>query len=68
MKKYILKCLNRLLFAFLVIGSSYMGYSQISHPGGVDDEDPQAPIDGFLGVGLIVGTAYGAYKLLRKEK
>lgn len=40
-------------------------------PGGeddIDDETPQAPIDGFLTIGLIAGAAIGFRKHLKKSK
>lgn len=67
MKKYISNFVRRTLLVFMLMAGSAIGYSQIQNPGGVDDE-PTVPIDGFLSIGLIAGTAYGAYKLLRKKE
>ena len=33
----------------------------------VDDETPQAPIDGFVGIALAVGAYFGARKLRNKN-
>lgn len=49
----------------------YETNSGIGLPGGgddVDDETPQAPIDGFLTIGLIAGAAIGFRKHLKKSK
>ncbi|MBT0607922.1 PID-CTERM protein-sorting domain-containing protein [Aequorivita echinoideorum] len=60
---------KKVLFtAILLVGSLYSGHAQISNPGDVDDEVPAAPIDGFIGIGLLVGAAYGIKKKLKRKE
>ncbi len=59
--------LRRLLFlgAFIVLGTAQVS-AQITFPDDVDDETPAAPIDGFIGVGLLAGAYFGLRKKVSK--
>lgn len=53
----------------LFLGMSFSAHAQlgdIGFPDDADDENPAAPIDGLLGIGLAAGAAF-AYKKLRKN-
>lgn len=53
-----------LLFILLMTTPIYAATSQITFPDDVDDQGPQAPIDGFVVVGIAAGAILG----LRKNK
>ena len=54
------------IFFILVMATTsvYASVNQISFPDDVDDEGPQAPIDGFI----VIGIAAGAYLGVKKYK
>jgi hypothetical protein len=60
-KQYILGLIFILTMATT---SVYAAGSQITFPDDVDDEGPQAPIDGFV----VLGIAAGAYLGFKKHK
>lgn len=59
--KYIL---GIFLILIMTTTSVYAAGSQITFPDDVDDEGPQAPIDGFV----VLGIAAGAYLGFKKHK
>lgn len=59
--RYILTLIFTLI---LTTTSVYATGSQITFPDDVDDEAPQAPIDGFV----VLGIAAGAYLGFKKHK
>lgn len=57
--------LNRkvmLLFTSLLLVSSLSANAQIGLPDGGEPNIPDAPIDGFLSIGLIIGACIGLRK------
>ena len=56
----------RLLLTALLLVGSMAAHSQIGLPGG-GENIPDAPIDGFLVLGLIVGTCLGLLNRRGKE-
>lgn len=58
---------TKLLFAALLLMGSLAANAQIDLPGG-DDNIPDAPIDGFMAVGLIAGAYIGLRKQLKGKK
>lgn len=59
------KVLMLFLFCFLALGIE-TAQAQIDFPDDTDDQTPTAPIDGFIGFGLVAGAWYGIKKLKRK--
>lgn len=59
-----------LIFTVLLLMGSLAANAQITLPGGSDNvEDvPEAPIDGFLTLGLIAGAAIGLRKKIKGLK
>ncbi len=51
-----------LLLAFTLFTAT-PSQAQIAFPDDVSDETPAAPIDGFLGLGVLAGLCYGVGKL-----
>lgn len=70
MKKVTIPPLNRicmlLALCFLALGIE-TAQAQIDFPDDTDDEIPTAPIDGFIGLGLVAGAYYGIQKLKKKK-
>lgn len=65
MKPYNYKYILGLFLTLLMVTTSvYASASQITFPDDVDDEAPQAPIDGFV----VFGIAAGAYLGYKKHK
>ncbi len=57
------KIISCLLLAFSLF-TALPAQAQIQFPDDdVDDETPTAPIDGFLGLGILAGVYYGIRKL-----
>ena len=65
--KYNIKSL--FVFVFLISTLSVTAANpQIIFPDNVDDETPAAPIDGFIGLGIVTGIYFGVRKKkLHKE-
>lgn len=57
----------KLLFATLLLMGSLTANAQIILPGG-EDNVPDAPIDGFLAVGLIAGACIGLRKRIKGKE
>ncbi len=59
----------KLMFIGLLLIGSFTANAQITLPGGGTVQDaPDAPIDGFLTIGLIAGACIGLRKHLKGEK
>ena len=58
----------KLLITGLLIVGSLTANAQITLPGGGDPNIPDAPIDGFLTIGLIAGACIGLRKRIRGLK
>jgi len=58
---------TKLLVVALLLLGSLAANAQINLPGG-DDNVPDAPIDGFLAIGLIAGACIGLHKRIRGLK
>lgn len=66
--KAIGKKIKLMLIALLLVGS-FTASAQISLPGdGEVIDNPDAPIDGFLSIGLIAGAAIGLRKRFKGLK
>lgn len=57
-----------LLFSGLMLIGSITATAQIGLPGGGDPNIPDAPIDGFLTIGLIAGACIGLRKRIKGLK
>ncbi|HLW06963.1 MAG TPA: hypothetical protein VKY45_05310 [Marinilabiliaceae bacterium] len=57
-----------LLFTGLLLVGSLTANAQIGLPGGGDPNIPDAPIDGFLSIGLIAGACIGLLKRIKGLK
>lgn len=61
------KKIKLILTALLLIGG-LTANAQITLPGGGDPNIPDAPIDGFLSIGLIAGACIGLRKRIKGIK
>ena len=52
----------KLLFTVILLVGSMTANAQLDLPGGGDSNIPDAPIDGFLSIGLIAGACIGLRK------
>ena len=57
-----------LFFTGLMLVGSLNANAQITLPGGGDPNIPDAPIDGFLSIGLIAGACIGLRKRIKGLK
>jgi len=57
-----------LVFTGLMLLGSLSADAQITLPGGGDPNIPDAPIDGFLSIGLIAGACIGLRKRIKGLK
>ena len=57
-----------LLFTGLLLLGSLTANAQLTLPGGGDPNIPDAPIDGFLSIGLIAGACIGLRKRIKGLK
>lgn len=57
-----------ILFSGLLIIGSLSANAQIGLPDGGEPNIPDAPIDGFLSIGLIAGTCIGLRKRIKGLK
>lgn len=53
------------LFTALLLVGSFTANAQLDLPGGGGSNIPDAPIDGFLSIGLIVGACIGLGKRIK---
>ena len=58
----------KLLFTGLLLISSLTANAQLDLPGGGEPNIPDAPIDGFLSIGLIAGACIGLRKQIKGMK
>ena len=58
----------KLLITGLLLVGSLTANAQITLPGGGDPNIPDAPIDGFLSIGLIVGACIGLRRRIKGLK
>lgn len=56
-----------LILTVLLLVGGFTAVAQIGLPGG-DNNIPDAPIDGFLSIGLIIGAALGLRKKFKNLK
>lgn len=63
-KSSVVKGIFALLFILLPLSSAF---AQEDFEDDVDDETPQAFIDGFVGLGLAAGAIYGYSKLKKNQ-
>lgn len=57
-----------LLFTILLMIGGMAANAQIVLPGGGDANIPDAPIDGFLSIGIIAGACLGMRKRLKGQR
>jgi hypothetical protein len=74
MKNLILQQAKKLFFGSLFLILPVLGYSQPPSPDGpptgppLQHDEKPAPIDGGLGIMLILGGGYAAFNLLKRNK